>query len=120
MAAAWQNLAQIYMSQKQYEQAAAAYKYVAELSPSADAYYNMAVAYSSQKQYQQAEGYYFKALELLPDYPAAHNNLAITLYMLKKYEQALQHAQTAKQLGFDVSDDLIKELQRLTDVNTVK
>ncbi|HBG77531.1 MAG TPA: hypothetical protein DDW84_01600 [Phycisphaerales bacterium] len=120
MAAAWQNLAQIYMSQKQYEQAAAAYKYVVELSPSADAYYNMAVAYSSQKQYQQAESYYLKALEFSPDYPAAHNNLAITLYMLKKYEQALQHAQTAKQLGFDVSDDLIKELQRLTDVDTVK
>lgn len=120
MTAAWQNLAQIYMSQKQYERAAEAYKYAANLEPSADVYYNIAVAYSSQKQYQQAEGYYFKALELSPGYPAAHNNLAITLYMLKKYEQALQHAETAKQLGFDVSDDLIKELKKLTDVNMVK
>jgi tetratricopeptide (TPR) repeat protein len=120
MTAAWQNLAQIYMSQKQYEPAAAAYKYAADLSPSADVYYNIAVAYSSQKQYQQAEGYYFKALELSPDYPAAHNNLAITLYMLKKYEQALQHAKTAKQLGFDVSEDFIKELHKLTDANSVE
>ena len=117
MAAAWQNLAQIYMTQKQYALAAAAYQYVVDLDPSADVYYNLGVAYSAQKQYEQAKGYYFKSLELKPDYPAAHNNLAITLYMLKKYEQALQHAETAKQSGFDVSDDLIKELHKLTDVN---
>ena len=37
--------------------------------------------------------------------------------MLKKYELSLQHAKTAKQLGFDVSDDLLKQLHKLTDVN---
>jgi tetratricopeptide (TPR) repeat protein len=116
MAPAWQNLAQIYMTQKQYTRAIEAYQQVIKISPSADIFYNVAVAYSSQKLNSQAEQYYLKAVELNPDYPEAHNNLAITLYMLKKYESALEHALTAKKLGFNVSEDLIEQLQKLTGV----
>ena len=116
MAPAWQNLAQVYMNQKQYALAAQMYQEVIKLSPSADIFYNLGVAYSAQQQYSEAEKYYLKAVELQPNYPEAHNNLAISLYMLGQYEQALKHAETAKEQGFDVSDDLLEQLYKILGV----
>jgi tetratricopeptide (TPR) repeat protein len=116
MASAWQNLAQIYINQKQYALAVQMYQEVIKLSPSADIFYNLGVAYSSQEQYSEAEKYYSKAVELQPNYPEAHNNLAISLYMLGRYEQALKHAETAKEQGFNVSKDLLEQLYKILDV----
>ncbi len=113
MVSAWQNLAQAYMSQKQYVLAVRAYQEVIKQNPSADIFYNLAVAYSLQQQYSEAQKYYLKAVELQPDYPAAHNNLAITFYMLGQYEQALKHAQIAKEQGFKVSEDLLEQLHKI-------
>lgn len=116
MAPAWQNLAQVYMSRKQYALAVQMYQQVIKLSPSADVFYNLAVAYSVQKQYSEAEKYYSKAVEMQPNYPAAHNNFAITLYMLGQYEQALKHAQIAKKQGFNVSVDLLEQLYKILGI----
>jgi tetratricopeptide (TPR) repeat protein len=116
MASAWQNLAQVYISQKQYALAVQMYQEVIKLSPSADIFYNLGVAYSAQQQYSEAEKYYSKAVELQPNYPEAHNNLAISLYMLGRYEEALKHAETAKEQGFEVSGNLLRQLYKVLGV----
>jgi tetratricopeptide (TPR) repeat protein len=116
MVAAWQNLAQVYMSRKQYALAVQMYQQVIRQSPPADVFYNLAVAYSLLKEYSEAQKYYLKAVELQPNYPAAHNNLAITFYMLHQYEQALKHAEIAKKQGFDVSSDLLEQLHKILGV----
>jgi tetratricopeptide (TPR) repeat protein len=115
MVSAWQNLAQVYMNQKQYDLAIKAYMQVIERNQnaSADIFYNLAVAYSLQKEYQDAKKYYLKAIELQPNYPAAHNNLAITYYMLGQYKQALEQAEIAKEQGYDVSSDLLEQLNKI-------
>jgi hypothetical protein len=58
-----------------------------------------------------------KTIEINWNYPAAHNNLAITLFSLKKYQQALNHAKIAKQQGFSVSDDFINQLAKIVKEN---
>ena len=116
MAPAWQNLAQVYINQKQYALAVQMYQEVIKLSPSADIFYNLGVAYSAQQQYSEAEKYYSKAVELQPNYPEAHNNLAISLYTLGRYEEALKHAETAKEQGFNVSKDLLEQLYKILGV----
>jgi tetratricopeptide (TPR) repeat protein len=105
------------MNQEQYALAAQMYRQVIKsTNPSADIFYNLAVAYSAQQQYSEAEEYYSKAVQLQPNYPAAHNNLAITFYMLGRYEQALKHAQTAKEQGFEVSGDLFDQLYKILGI----
>jgi len=116
MVSAWQNLAQVYMNQKQYDLAVKAYLQLIDRNPSADIFYNLAVAYSLQEQYVEAGRYYLKAVELQPNYPAAHNNLAITFYTLHQYEQSLKHAEIAKQQGYEVSPDLLEQLYKILGV----
>ena len=115
MTPAWLNLAQVYMNQKKYDLAIRTYLQVADQVSSADVFYNLGVAYSIQKQYTEAMKYYSKAVELQPDYPAAHNNLAITLYLLGQYKQALKHAEIAQSQGYEVSGDLLEQLHKMLD-----
>ena len=61
--------------------------------------------------HEQAKTGYSAAVRIRHNYPAAHNNLAITLYMLDEFEAALEHAEIAKEMGFDVSEKLIAELR---------
>jgi tetratricopeptide (TPR) repeat protein len=65
--------------------------------------------------YEPAKEYYLKTIELKWNYPAAHNNLAITLYSLGKYQQALNHAKIAKQQGYDVSEDFLSQLNKMVE-----
>jgi tetratricopeptide (TPR) repeat protein len=116
MTSAWLNLAQVYMNQKEYALAIKAYLRVIDREPSADVFYNLGVAHSVQKNYIEAAKYYLKAVELQPNYPAAHNNLAITFYMLSQYKQSLKHAEIAKEQGYEVSSDLLEQLHKNLDV----
>lgn len=118
MTSAWLNLAQTYMNQKQYAPAIKAYLEVIKQNPSAEVFYNLGVAHSLQKEYADAKPYYLKAVELQPVYPAAHNNLAITFYMLGQYEQSLKHAEIAKSQGFEVSSDLLDQLYKISGVKS--
>ena len=43
---------------------------------------------------------------------AAHNAAAISLYMLKRYDEARQHVQAAKNLGFAVQKELSDALKK--------
>ncbi|MEN6386837.1 MAG: tetratricopeptide repeat protein [Phycisphaerales bacterium] len=115
-AGAYQNLANIYMERKQYDLAASNYETAVKLSPKdADLYFNLGVSNSARELYEPAKEYYLKTIELKWNFPAAHNNLAVTLYSLGKYEQALNHAKIAKQQGYDVSEDFLNQLTKLVE-----
>jgi tetratricopeptide (TPR) repeat protein len=118
MVAAYQNLAGVYMGRKDYELAIENYKSAIKLSPQdADIYFNMGVAYSELKQYDDAKRCYLKTIEFRWNFPAAHNNLAITLYTLGRYQQSLNHAKIAQQQGFAVSQDLLNQLNKIVTEN---
>jgi len=118
MVAAYQNLAGVYMGRKLYDPAVENYKSAIKLSPQdANLYFNLGIAYSEQKNQEDAKQCYLKAIELRWNFPAAHNNLAITLYALGRYQQALNHATIAKQQGFKVSEDLLNQLNKIVKNN---
>lgn len=118
MISAWFNLAQVYMNQKQYDLAIKAYQQVIDREPTAEVFYNLGVANSVQKNYLDAAKAYLKAIEMKSDYPAAHNNLAITFYMLGQYKQSLEQAQIAQSQGYEVSADLLEQLNKILSVKS--
>ena len=52
-----------------------------------------------------------KALTIEPDFPIAHNNLAVAYLELKDYKKACEHCDKAKELGYDIPEALLKELE---------
>jgi len=53
-----------------------------------------------------------KALELEPNFAVAHNNLAIAYIENGQYDLAVEHCDKALKLGYDVSPEILKELEK--------
>jgi tetratricopeptide (TPR) repeat protein len=51
-----------------------------------------------------------KALKIEPDFPIAHNNLAIALMEKGDFKQAIEHADRAVALGYEVAPQILEEL----------
>jgi tetratricopeptide (TPR) repeat protein len=51
-----------------------------------------------------------EAVQIQPEFPIAHNNLAVGYLELEDYETAISHCDKARELGYDVAPDLLKEL----------
>lgn len=109
-AAALQNLANAYQLDKRYEDALVLYEKALSLEPmNTNLYYNTGVALVNLKNYEDASAYYEKAVELDYKHAGAHNGLAICLYMMNEKALAYKHAKIAKQLGYDVQPELLKQ-----------
>jgi tetratricopeptide (TPR) repeat protein len=52
-----------------------------------------------------------KALKLSPDFAVAHNNLAIAYLEDGQPQLALEHADKAAALGYEVAPEIFKELE---------
>jgi len=52
-----------------------------------------------------------KALKLAPDFAVAHNNLAIAYLEDGQPDLALEHADKATALGYDVAPEILEELE---------
>jgi len=52
-----------------------------------------------------------KALKIEPDFSIAHNNLAVGYLELKDFKKAIEHCDKALAFGYDMPEDLIKELE---------
>jgi tetratricopeptide (TPR) repeat protein len=52
-----------------------------------------------------------KALKLAPDFAVAHNNLAIAYLEDGQPALALEHADKALSLGYEVAPEILKELE---------
>lgn len=63
--------------------------------------------------YKQAEAAYRRATELDSNYGAAYNNLAFALAEQEKWDQALEAAQSAMELGGPHEDEYRKSLQEI-------
>lgn len=51
-----------------------------------------------------------EALNVIPDFPIAHNNLAVAYLEQEKFEKAIEHADRAVSLGYEVAPELLNEL----------
>lgn len=106
------NLANTYRRQGNLAKALAAYEQALVLNPgSSEAYYNMGLVYERQDQLDQALVTYKQALAIRPNYPEVHNNLAVIYYFTKKYGLAVQHADTARRLGYPVHPQFLDLLE---------
>ena len=52
-----------------------------------------------------------KLLNLAPTFGLGHNNLAVAYYHKGEHDKAIEHADKAKELGFEVHPDFLKELE---------
>jgi tetratricopeptide (TPR) repeat protein len=50
------------------------------------------------------------ALKVEPDFPIAHNNLAIACMEKGDFQKAIQHADRAVELGYEVAPEIMEEL----------
>ncbi len=63
-------------------------------------------------EYEAAIEEYKNALIINPEHSGTHNNLAILYYTVKKIKLAIEHADKAKALGFEVQQAFIDELSQ--------
>ncbi len=56
-----------------------------------------------------------KALEIEPDFPIAHNNIAIAYLEKNEYKKAVEHFDRARELGYDVAQELLAEIEKYRD-----
>ena len=113
MTGALLNLGNAYQEKNMYDAAIREYKKALVAEPNnARLYYNLGVAYSRLEKHTDAAKEFVAAIALEPKFPDAHAALAVSCYMLRKYDVAWDHAKTAKKLGYDVPKDLYEELYR--------
>ena len=75
-------------------------------------YTTLATAYLLKGQVDDAIEACLNALKAGPDFPVAHNNLAIAYLEKGDREKAREHLQRARDLGYAVAPELLKELDR--------
>jgi len=51
-----------------------------------------------------------KALDREEGFAVAHNNLAIAYLEKKNYELAIKHGDKARELGYDIAPEILKEI----------
>ncbi|MCP4118310.1 MAG: tetratricopeptide repeat protein [Desulfobacteraceae bacterium] len=51
-----------------------------------------------------------EAVKILPEFPIAHNNLAVGYLQMEDYTKAIEHCDKAEALGFEVVEEMKKEL----------
>jgi len=83
-----------------------------EIDPGfAEAHYLLGITLQQQGRLDEAIGYLRNAARIKSNWGAAHNSLAMALYARGDYAEAKQEAQTAKQCGFPVDAEFVKELE---------
>lgn len=112
MAAALINLGNIYFVKEKYEVALELYKRANRVKPGdSSVHYNLAAAYSNREQYEEAAYEYQAAIRLDAGMGSAHSGLAYAFYRLGRYSMAQKHIDIARQLGTDVSVDLVAAVE---------
>jgi tetratricopeptide (TPR) repeat protein len=75
------------------------------------AFSTLASAYLMKGQIDEAIENGLKAIELQPEFAVAHNNLAVAYLEKGETDLAARHAATARELGYEVSPELIREIE---------
>lgn len=75
------------------------------------AYATLANAYLMKGLVDESIETSLKALEVEPDFPIAYSNLAIAYLEKKDYEKAIESADKAGELGYEIPQEILKELE---------
>ena len=94
-----EHLGNIYYGREIWKSAVAFYEQALQnesiIMDKASIYFDLGWAYGKLKMYGEEEKAYHECLKLTPDFQYARNNLGLSLYMQKKYEEALDHFEIA-------------------------
>ncbi len=85
----------LFFKKRDYKNAAIHYKKAVDLADSPQLRTYLGTTFRTQGYYTQAIDQYRKALELDPNYAPAHMNLGITLFYIKKFNEAITRANKA-------------------------
>ncbi|MBF0117681.1 MAG: tetratricopeptide repeat protein [Desulfobacterales bacterium] len=76
------------------------------------AYTTLANAYLMKGMLDKSIELNLKTLDIEPNFAIAHNNLAIAYIEKQEYKNAIVHADKASQLGYEISPEILKELEK--------
>ncbi len=106
------HLGNAYFGKQKYDAAIEQYKKAVRIKPNdGTVHYNLGAAYSNKGQYEQAAAEYRKTVEIEPEMGDAHNGLAFAFYKLEKYDLAWHHIKIAKELGVEISKELLAAIE---------
>ncbi len=108
----WGNIGFVQLQQGKVEDAIYALEKATKFNPKfLQAWTTLANAYLMNGQVAESIETNRKVIDMQPDFAVAHNNLAIAYLENKEPELALQHCKKAQELGYDVSSELIKDIE---------
>ena len=108
-----QNLGNSYIQINELNEAFIAYQREIQINgENSDLYYNMAIIRSRQQNYSDAKKHFLYAMKLDSEDAKIYNALAVCLYNLGEYLESESYANKAINMGFNVSDDLLKALRQ--------
>jgi len=112
---AWIGEGDLYLQQRQWQQALAAYKQAQTIHPDLPSLYTrQAYCYRQLGQFDLAESAYQKTLDLKPDYALAHYNYAILLDLyLQQPQEAIIHFEHYQRLQTTPDSQVAKWLKEL-------
>jgi tetratricopeptide (TPR) repeat protein len=94
------------------EEAIEALEKALELNPDiVQAWNNLANAYLQKGDVDKAVETNLRLLNLAPDFGLGRNNLAVAYFHKGEFDKAIEQADKAKELGFEVHPDFLKELE---------
>ncbi|MBM9518874.1 tetratricopeptide repeat protein [Desulforhopalus vacuolatus] len=106
------NLGLIWQQRNELEKALEAYNKAVQFNPKlASTWINLTSILTMKGEDERAVEAARKALNLEPDSPLGHNNLAVALYFVEKYEDSKNHMLKAKDLGYSVDPNFVEKLE---------
>lgn len=113
MSVALMNLGNVYFRDKKFKIAIEYYQKAVRIVPDeSGVHYNIGAAYSNMGRFQEAVVEYERAIVLEPKMSDAHHGLAVVFYNLGKYESAWKHIKIAEKLGAEITEDLLKAIEK--------
>lgn len=105
------NLGQLYAQQQKYSQAIDYFKQAIAVDPKkAGVHYNLAVCYAETDQPDLAHQAFASALDADPRMGLAHYGIAVSYYNQQQFQMAWEHVERARELGFEVPPDTLKQM----------
>jgi tetratricopeptide (TPR) repeat protein len=112
MVEAMTSMGNVYFNKGDYTSAIEQYKKAVSIRPDDhNLHYNLGSAYYNVGNYDDSVLEYTKAINFNPDMAEAQKGLGMSYFMLENYNPALRHIKIAKELGAEVSDELITAIQ---------
>lgn len=115
-APAYNNRGVAYFQAGDYDKALADYGQALRIDPKyAEAYCNRGIIYGLKAEFDLAISEYDRALQFNPSYAEAYYQRAVAFFFQKDYSRARADIRKARQLGYQVRQDFLKQLDQATN-----